>query len=373
MANLTVGPNSSFPTIAAAMVAAGPADTIELEAGYGDETATVTHNGMTVSGGANSTGIVLQLGSGVPTFFLGGTAPINVVAHASGGNGITANGGNNVITVTGGVNAVNGGLGVDRLVVDYRLATGAVTGDSTTNFSEAGGGGRTVTITNGTFENFTVLTGAGADTLTVGDGNNIIEAGSGANTITAGNGQNNITGGVNADTITAGNGGNVIDGGDGTNAITSGLGADIILSGTGADTIIAGGGNDVITVRGGSDSVGGGDGNDVLVIDYSAMTTDVTGGVTGGTLATGYTGHVADTTVNTVDFVAIENLKVTTGIGSDVIVGGAGQDELWGGFGNDFFRGNAGTDSLYGGWGDDKLDVSRWRARFGYCQLCREH
>src|SRR6185369_15157783 len=121
---------------------------------------------------------------------------------------IVGNAGNNVVTVAAGADAVNGGLGIDRLVVDYHLATGAVTGNSTSNFSEAGGGGRTVTITNGTFENFTVLTGAGADTLTVGDGSNIIKAGNGANTITAGQGVNSITGGTGADTITAGNGGN---------------------------------------------------------------------------------------------------------------------------------------------------------------------
>ena len=61
MAILTVGPNSSFPTIAAAMAAAAPDDTILFETGYSNETATVTLNGMSVSGDATSTGIVLQL------------------------------------------------------------------------------------------------------------------------------------------------------------------------------------------------------------------------------------------------------------------------------------------------------------------------
>ena len=79
MAILTVGPNSSFPTIAAAMLAASASDTILLETGYSNETATVTHNGMTVSGDATSTGIVLQLATGIATFTLAGTAPINVL------------------------------------------------------------------------------------------------------------------------------------------------------------------------------------------------------------------------------------------------------------------------------------------------------
>jgi Ca2+-binding RTX toxin-like protein len=368
------------------MVAANPGDTILLEAGYSNETATVTHNGMTVSGDATSTGIVLQLASsGIATIFLGGNAPINLL-DAPDGNGITGNAGNNVITVKAGADSVNGGLGTDRLVVDYRLATGAVTGNSTSNFSEAGGGARTVTITSATFENFTVLTGSGADTLTVGDGRNVINAGNGANTLTAGNGVNKITGGrnadtitagdgnntitagdgannvtagqganvitggANADTITAGDGGNYIDAGDGFNIITSGAGNDVIVSGIGADTIVAGGGNDAITIRGGADTVNSGAASDRLVVDYSHLTTAVTGGITGGNLLSGYSGHIADmNSLNQVDFVATESFTITTGSGNDVISTGDGNDILSGGAGNDALYGQGGDDTLIGG------------------------
>jgi Ca2+-binding RTX toxin-like protein len=371
------------------MLAANPVDTIVLQAGYSNETATVTHNGMTISGQVTSTGIVLQLATGIPTIFLSGSAPINVL-DAVDGNGIVGNDGNNVITVTAGADAVDGGLGIDRLIVDYRLATGAVTGDSTSNFSEAGGGGRTVTITSGTFENFTVLTGPGADTLTVGNGNNVINAHDGANTMTAGNGANsitggsdadtitagdgnntvvagdganivvagqgvnNITGGKNADTITAGDGGNYIDGGDGFNKLTSGAGNDVIVSGIGAATIIAGAGNDAITVRGGAANVDSGAGNDRLVVDYSLMITAVTGGVTSGGLLSGYSGHIADLTgVNQVDFVKTENFTITGGSGNDVITTGDGNDVLSGGAGNDTLNAGGGTNALYGGGGND--------------------
>ena len=101
MAILTVGPTSTYESISDAMVDAGPNDTIVLEAGYGNETATVTHSGMTISGGATSTGVVLLLGSGVTNVSLAGTAPINVKDSADG-NGIVGNDGNNVITVTDG-------------------------------------------------------------------------------------------------------------------------------------------------------------------------------------------------------------------------------------------------------------------------------
>ncbi len=354
MAILTVGATSSYPTIAAAMLAAAPGDTIQLEAGYRDETATVTHEGITIFGGATSTGIVIQIGSGVATFTLTGTAPINVL-DAVDGEGIVGNAGDNVITVTSGVDAVNGGLGVDRLIVDYRQATGAVTGDSTSNFTEAGGGGRMVTITDGTIEHFTVLTGAGADTITTGAGDDIINVGNGANTVSAGQGANVITGGDGADTITALDGGNIIHGGDGANVLTSGAGNDILTSGVDADTIVAGAGNDHITVLGGADTVAGGAGNDTLVIDYSARLTDVTGGVIGGNLGTGYTGSISDTTVHSVDFNTIENFIVTTGRGNDSITTGDGADILSGGKGNDVLNGGGGDDVLRGGGGRDTL------------------
>ncbi len=61
MAIFNVGPTSSYSSIANAMLDAGAGDTIELEAGYSNESATVTHNGMIVTGSATSTGIVLQL------------------------------------------------------------------------------------------------------------------------------------------------------------------------------------------------------------------------------------------------------------------------------------------------------------------------
>ncbi len=366
MAILLVGPNSLYPTIAQAMAAALANDTIQLEPGYSNETATVTQGGMTVQSDASSTGIVLQLGVGVAVFTAAGTAPIEI-RDAVDANGIVGNAGNNLITVSAGVDAVDGGLGIDRLVVDYRLAAGAVTGNSTSNFTEAGGGGRTVTVTDGTIEHFTVLTGAGADTITTGSGDDIIAAGDGANTITAGQGANTITGGNDADTITALDGGNVIDGGNGTNVLTSGAGDDTILSGTGADTIVAGAGTDVITVRGGADTVDAGAGNDRLIVDYAAMTTNVSGGITGGNLATGYVGQFADLVASTVNFEGVEaftivtgsgNDTVTTGDGDDVVAGGAGDDTLNGGAGNDSIKGGAGNDILNGGAGTDTLVFS---------------
>lgn len=395
----TVGPASAFPNITAAMLAANAGDIVQIESGYGQESATVTHNGMTVTGLASSTGIVLQLGTGIATFTAGGTAPFTIL-DAPDGNGIVGNAGDNLITVSNGVDAVDGGAGIDRLIVDYRQATAAVTGNSTSNFTEAGGL-RSVTITAGTIEHFTVLTGAGADTITTGAGDDIIDVGGGANTVTAGNGRNSVTGGSGADTVTTGDGddiisvgdgsntvqggqgfniitggsgadnltaldgGNVIDGGDGTNTLTSGAGDDIILSGYGSATISAGAGRDVITVKAGMVSVEAGAGDDRLIVDYSALATAVSGGVTGGGLGGGYTGYASDGGVATVVFVGTENLTVSLGSGNDtfaagdgidVLAGNGGDDVLNGAGGNDQLSGGVGSDQLFGGGGRDTLD-----------------
>ncbi len=350
----TVGPNSTYSSIDKAMAHAGPSDTINLQSGYSNETATVAHNNITIFGNAKSHDIALQLARGVSTLTLTGKAPIDIF-DASDGNGIVGNAGNNRITVSGGVDSVDGGLGVDRLIVDYRRAIGAITGDSTSNFTEAGGGGRTVTVTDGTIEHFTILTGSGADTITTGNGNDIIKTGKGASTVSAGQGANSIVGGQNSDTITALDGGNYIDAGNGANKITSGGGDDTILSGKGADTIVAGGGVDKITLHGGADTVDAGAGNDRLVIDYSAMTTNVTGGITGGNHGTGYVGHIADVAVSSIDFQRSESFSITTGSGHDTVTTGAGADSLRGGGGNDVLKSGGGRDHLFGGGGRDQL------------------
>jgi Ca2+-binding RTX toxin-like protein len=336
------------------MLAAAPTDTIQLASGYSNETATVTVNNITVNGGAGSLGIVLHLGAGVPLFTATGAAPINVF-DGSGDNGIVGNAGNNLITVTGGVDAVNGGLGTDRLIVDYHLATGAVTGDSTSNFTESGGGARSVTITNGTFEHFTVLTGAAADTLTTGAGDDLIRAGDGANTITAGQGRNIIYGGADADTITALDGGNCIVAGNGANTVTTGNGSDTVSGGNGADTITTGGGADRIHASGGADTIVAGTGTDRLTIDYSGSTTSVTHTLT-GSLAAGYGGILADGSgLNTITFTGVEDFNITAGRGNDVLATGGGRDVLSGGSGNDFLNGGAGADKINGGSGADVI------------------
>jgi Ca2+-binding RTX toxin-like protein len=346
MAIRTVGPNSAYPSIVDAMADSGPGDRIELEPGYSDESAIVLYSGMTVAGEASSTGILLYLAEGVATVTLEGTAPIDVI-DSPDGNAIAGNDGDNVITVSGGADSVSGGPGDDRLVVDYRFATGAVTGTAA-SVAEAGGGGRLATIEGG-FEHFTIWTGAGADTITTGDGDDYVFTGDGAGTVTVGDGYNMVVGGSDADTVTAGDGGNYIDAGGGANTITTGGGEDEILTLDGADTIDSGGGDDRITVTGGADTVDAGPGDDLLIVDYQAALTDVTGGVSSGNSATGYAGAIADLAGATVGFVGVERMSVTTGSGNDSVTTGGGDDSLYGGAGNDRFYLQLGGDDLASG------------------------
>ena len=120
---------------------------------------------------------------------------------------------------------------------DVKFSTGSVTlaGDSanTVNVSN------TLADAEGDFSGFTVSTGAGADTITGGEG---------------------------SDTITSTGGANVVVGADGNDTITTG---------SGGDSVTGGAGNDTIAVGAGADSVGGGAGNDTIDLTENVSAADV--------------------------------------------------------------------------------------------------
>ena len=347
MSVLTVGPNSTYSTIAAAIAAANPSDTISLEAGYSNDTATVTVNKLFVTGASSSTHIHLQLGAGVHILTLQGDASISVFDN-SGNNTITGNDGADFITVTNGADVVHGGLGTDHLTVDYASSVSTVVG-STTNITDGG----THSVTFDGIENFRIDTGSGDDTLTLGDGTNVINtragndtvtggdggdrinAGSGNDTATAGNGTNKILGSTGDDILTGGNGHNSVDGGVGNDTITTGSSFDVIRAGLGDDTVHSGGGQDRIFLTGGADSVDGGRGTDT--VDYSAMSLAVTVSLANG--------GAQAVNVNATDtLTSIENL--TGSAFDDTLTGNAGTNVLTGGLGADHLTGAAGADSF---------------------------
>lgn len=345
MSILTVGPASTYPTIAAALAVAGPGDTILLEQGYGNETAAVTTSGITVDGNATSTGIVLQLDAGVTDLTLSGTAPIDVL-DSSGGSTIAGNAGDNVITVSGGIDVVSGGLGGDRLVVDYRTATGPTVGDSGTGFDGAGVG--SVTIGTG-FEHFTIKAGLGVNTITTGAGDDIITASNTvANTIIAGEGNNVIITGSDIDTLNTGSGNDKILAGEGASTITDTGGDNFIVTGSGVDAIRVGAGNDSVFGGDGANTITGLDGDKVVVTGAGIDTI---------TLASGnnviQTGDGASTIVATSG-----NNMICTGDGVDTITVTSGNNIIEAGDGANTITATTGHNIIFGGSDIDTITVS---------------
>lgn len=345
MANLTVGPHSTYSTISAALVHANPHDQISLEAGYSGETTTIDVNGLSITGEASSKNITLTLGHGIDVVTLLGEAPIRVNDN-SGNNVITGNDGANIIEVSAGSDVVHGGHGNDRLIVDYAKATASVIGTSV-NISDGG----THAVTFNGMDNFTINTGSGDDTITTNDGVNIITTRGGNDTITSGNGHNVINSGDGDDTVTAGDGGNTIKGGLGNDTITSGAGDDFIYGAAGNDTLTGGDGRDSLDGSTGNDTMSGGAGNDVL------------NGGTGNNILNGDTGidtvSYADSAMAVNVHLAVHVSQAVNTVETDKltsienVIGSAYGDTLVGDSKANTLNGRAGADHMNGGGGAD--------------------
>lgn len=336
MAVLKVGPNETYHSIAAAMAHAHAGDTVSLDIGYSDETTVVSVNDLSVTGTPSSANIDLTLGAGVTDFTLLGTAPI-FVHDNSGNNVILGNAGANTIEVSGGTDVVNGGGGNDRLIVDYATATSTITG---TIGGVTDGGTDAVTFTH--VRNETIFTGSGNDTITAGDGSNLIETGAGNDTVTSGTGSNTIDGGLGNDTLTAGNatpgnGADRIDGGPGNDTITGGSGYNFLTGDSGNDTLSGGAGPSTLAGGPGNNILNGGTGNSTA--DYFDSTVAVT-----VSLALATAQHVSALQTDTLN--SIENLigssyndTLTASVsGNNMLTGGAGADHLIAGDGHDTFN-----------------------------------
>ena len=310
MSTLHVGPTETYHTIAAAMNSAIGGDTIALDTGYSNESALVDKQNITVRGTSSSLDIVLTLGAGIGALTLKGNAPIAV--HDNSGTN----------TITGNAN--------DRLFVDYSTATATVTG-TVTNITDHGA--NSVTYTG--IENLTLKTGSGNDTVTLGDGNNLIFTHKGNDTITAGNGNNRIHGGVGNDTITAGNGNNHLSGGRGDDTMTGGGGHNALTGGRGDDTLNGGSGHDILIGGTGINTLNGHAGT--ATASYSPSTEAVTVSLALGTAQA----------VNSLETDTLTNIDNLTGSRhKDTLTGNSGNNVLTGGLGADHLNGRGGSDTF---------------------------
>jgi Ca2+-binding RTX toxin-like protein len=261
--------------------------------------------------------------------------------------------------------------------------------------------------------------GSGADAIIGNSANNVLTGNAGddvmlgregTDTLDGGVGNDSLDGGVGADRMTGGDGNDIyvvddladviVEGaGAGTDEVRTSLAAyalladfenlvgtastgqtltgnaadNVISAGSGADTLDGGDGNDVLDGGAGADVMSGGAGNDVYVVDNvgDRISEKHTGGVdevrttldafTLGQHFENLTGTGTTTqrlTGNTLDNIIIGGAgdDFLFGLtGSDTAHGGAGADVLDGGTQNDVLYGDAGADRLIGGTGDDQL------------------
>ena len=136
---------------------------------------------------------------------------------------------------------------------------------------------------------------------------------------------------------------------------------DILIGGSGNDTLDGKGGNDLLTGNGGNDTLIGGTGIDTVKesgnVNFTLTNTTLTGlgtdtltSIESATL----TGGVGNNTINASAF-SLGSVILDGGTGDDNLTGGSGNDSLLGGDGNDSLRGGLGNDSLNGGLGTDRV------------------
>jgi len=289
--------------------------------------------------------------------------------------GLPTTAGNDTVTVTpSGFYSVNGGDGIDTLVVNYQTLAGDV------DYSYAGSGWwqYTDSFFNGVsfygFERFILLGGSGDDRLNGAgyddqlfgrDGNDLINSGLGADYIDGGAGNDRWTADYSsvlaavAVTLTTGAAWAAVTG---TGAhvryiesvnLTTGIGNDLIntTAFVGNDAVNSGDGDDIVNLGRGNDSANGNLGTDTLVMDWHAISNANQG------IGFNYAGNgwwdFSSASGDRLHFIGFERYQLTGGAGADNLVGGGANDRLVGGLGNDTLNGGAGVDTVYGGGGVD--------------------
>ena len=203
---------------------------------------------------------------------------------------------------------------------------------------------------------------------------------SGADRLSGNSGHNLLVGGWGDDTIMGNAGRDTVFGGDGDDVLIGGSGNDQLLGGTGTDTLYGGTGNDTLFGNEGADVQDGGEGSDTYMIEGADVINDTgtgasdfdraqisapggmaidVGGWTGVERVSGFIGNdTIDASGNGAAF-SLQGAQgddlLIGGFGNDTIFGGNGDDAIFGDDGNDLLLGGLGVDSIFGGAGNDTL------------------
>ena len=232
-----------------------------------------------------------------------------------------------------------------------------------------------------------VLSGrASADQLSGGNGDDVLYGFGGNDSLSGGAGDDALFGdddngdlaafnASNADYLAGSAGNDSLDGGEGDDALVAGEGNDLASGGNGDDVLQGQAGNDTLAGDAGNDQVQGDAGNDWLYGD------DVDGTVTGGSDVLNadkiqggdgfnvLVGGTGDDLLYAVDEIQQASASVSGtspfargwhsillgGDGQDMMYGTAGADSMQGGAGSDYLGAGEGANWVYGGGGSDAL------------------
>lgn len=333
--------------------------------------------------GASSTADLIMIGDANANTLIGGSGN-DIVSGGAGADTISSGAGNDTITYDFADISVDGGIGVDTLVVDGNATFIADMSNVSNQVIGAG-------IITG-FENIDASAGAADVSLTGNDVDNILKGGSGADSIYGGSGNDTITYDAN-DIIMDGGSGNdtlilnrtspttvniasvvnqVIGGGtaidfeniDGSastaalnvtgdvnaNIIKGGSGNDTLYSGGGGDSIYGNAGNDIITFNSADLVEDGGAGNDTLIVSQGAFTINIGNP----------SGQIFINAALNQYIAGFETIDASASTGSLFISGVLNGSTVKGGFGSDQynFTDTALTGTIIGGGGTDVLQVN---------------
>jgi len=185
-----------------------------------------------------------------------------------------------------------------------------------------------------------------------------VSTGNGANNFVAGGENDTIAGGNGSDTLLGGPGHNVISGGAGTNLMFGGSGNDSITGGSGFDYIFTGGDGITIPNDPESDTITAGNGTETLYMSCNADPLDVRlDKKTVTDLASGAKTHINGTVKNF--YAGAGNATMVSSAAKQVyLIGGAGNDTIFGTAAGDYLNGGTGSSFLYADSVMEKLDFA---------------
>jgi hypothetical protein len=131
-------------------------------------------------------------------------------------------------------------------------------------FTNVSGRDRTDRICSFLLSRDTISGGNGRDLISGGPGRDTISGDNGNDIVQGGDGDDTITGGAGDDSLDGNRGDDQINGGAGDDEIDGGRGDDILRGGAGDDEIEGDDGDDTILGQGGDDDLDGGDDNDTI-------------------------------------------------------------------------------------------------------------